>query len=335
LEPKFAVTGTIPIGLRVGVVDTCGTPITAGGVVVRFSNSSTGTVLTHEGNGNWTGTWVPGNADGPVGVVATAFSFGGTPLGGQTPILQGTIRSTSSALPRAEHIFDAASLTPGDQVALGSSALLSGEAFADGETQSPGAPYGSPLGVTEVRLGDVPLPLLDVNATQASVLIPRNLDPNTQHQVVVLRGSTVSVPLPVTLADVAPGIFTVNMQGTGQGATSIGDTGLLAAPAGDNARPVQRGETVSILLTGLGPVDSAPPDGVPAPPDSVSQTLATPVVTMGDAMAAVQFSGLAPGLAGTYKVVAVVPDDAPSGDAVTLIVTMNGVPSNPVTIAIQ
>ena len=69
--------------------------------------------------------------------------------------------------------------------------------------------------------------------------------------------------------------------------------------------------------------------------DTPVLTLSTPVVTIGDATADVQFSGLAPGLAGTYKVVAVVPDSAPSGDAVTLVVTMNGVPSNPVTIAIQ
>ena len=64
-------------------------------------------------------------------------------------------------------------------------------------------------------------------------------------------------------------------------------------------------------------------------------TLATPTVTMGGAVAQVQFSGLAPGLAGVYQVNAVVPDEAPSGDAVPLIVTMNDVPSNTVTIAIQ
>jgi uncharacterized protein (TIGR03437 family) len=317
------------------VTDTCGAPLTAGGVFVRFSNNPNSTALTHAGNGNWTGTWVPANVDASVGVVATAFSIGNSPLGGQTPILQGTIRNTASALPRADRIVDAASLKTGDQVAVGSWASLFGDSFADGEAQAPSAPYGPLLGITEVRLGDVPLPLLYVNSTQVNALIPRNLDPNTQHQVVVLRGSTVSVPVQITVADVLPGIYTVSQDGKGQGAITIGDTGLLAAPAADNARPVQRGETITIYLSGLGPVDNAPPDGTPASVDTPSTTLTTPMVTIGDAPADVQFSGLAPGQAGTYQIVALVPDSAPSGDAVTLVVTMNGVPSNPVTIAIQ
>ena len=174
-----------------------------------------------------------------------------------------------------------------------------------------------------------------VSPTQVNALIPRNLGPNTQHQVIVKRGSNVSVPVQITVADIAPGIYTVNAQGTGQGVITIGDTGVLAAPAGENARPVRRGETVVLLLTGLGAVENAPPDGVLASVDALSPTVATPVVTMGDAKAQVQFSGLAPGAAGNYMVKAVVPDDALSGDAVTLMVTMNGVPSNPVPIAIQ
>jgi uncharacterized protein (TIGR03437 family) len=335
LEPNFAVTTNAPVSLRVAVVDTCGTPLTAGGVFVRFSNNPSSIALVHTGNGNWTGTWVPGSPNASVGVIATAFSVGNTPLGGQTPILQGAIRTTAAALPRADHIVDAASLKAGDQVAIGSWATLFGDAFADGEAQATSAPYGSPLGVTEVRLGDVPLPLLYVNANQVNALIPRNLDPNTQHQIVVQRGPAISVPVQITVADVLPGIYTVSQDGLGQGAILIGDTGLLAAPAAGNARPVKRGESVTIFLSGLGPVEAPPPDGTPAPDDQPSRTLATPLVTMGDAQAEVQFSGLAQGQAGTYKIVAVVPDDAPSGDTVTLVVTMNGVPSNPVTIAIE
>ena len=323
------------MSLRLLVVDDCGTPLLSGGVFVRLSNDSRTISLTHVGNGNWSGTWVPANADASVGVVATAFSTGNSPLGGQTPILQGTVRSTNSALARATGIYNSASFKAGDQVALGSWASLFGEGLADGEALATGTPFGAQLGSTQVRLGGMPLPLLYVNPTQVNALIPRNLDPNTQQQIVVQRGVTISVPMQVTVADVQPGIYAVNQQGTGQGAVLIGNTVLLVAPAGPGARPAGRGETISIFCTGLGAVTSAPPDGVPAPLDSLVRTLATPTVTMGDAAAQVPFSGLAPGLAGVFQVNAVVPDTAPSGDAVPLIVTMNDVPSNTVTIAIR
>jgi uncharacterized protein (TIGR03437 family) len=220
-------------------------------------------------------------------------------------------------------------------VALGSWASLFGDGLADGEVLAGSAPYGPQLGSTQVRLGDVPLPLLYVNPTQVNALIPRDLDPNTQQQIVVQRGASISVPVQVTVADVQPGIYSINQQGTGQGAILIGNTALVVAPAGPGSRPAERGETISIFCTGLGAVSGAPPDGMTAPIDSLVPTLSTPTVAMGGASAPVQFSGLAPGLAGVYQVNAVVPDDAPSGDAVPLVVTMNGVPSNTVTIAIQ
>jgi uncharacterized protein (TIGR03437 family) len=335
LAPGFAVTGSEPISIRVAVADTCGTPLTSGGVYVRFNTGSNGFSLTNANNGNWTGTWTPPNSAGPIQIVAQAFSFGNPPLGGQTPILQGSIRTTLTPLARPDHITDNASRRPGNQIPLGSWASLFGDGMSDIEMVAPSTPYTSPLADTQVLLGGVPLPLEYVSDGQVNALIPRNLDPNTQHQIVVQRGGTISVPLDVTVADVAPGLYTVNDQGSGQALVLVGDTGLLAAPAADNARPAQRGETLMIYMEGLGPVNNAPPDGFPSPDDSSATTLATPIVTIGGAMAALQYSGLEPGVAGVYLVKAVVPDDAPSGDAVPLVVSVNDIGSNPATIAIQ
>src|SRR5207248_3348641 len=136
-----------------------------------FSNDSRTLSLSHTGNGNWSGTWVPTNVNAAVGIVATAFSAGSSALGGQTPILQGTVRSSTSPLARASSIYNSASFQQRDQVALGSWASLFGEGLADRETLAPGTPYGPQLGSTEVRLGDVPLPLLYVNPTQVNALI--------------------------------------------------------------------------------------------------------------------------------------------------------------------
>jgi uncharacterized protein (TIGR03437 family) len=53
----------------------------------------------------------------------------------------------------------------------------------------------------------------------------------------------------------------------------------------------------------------------------------------------VSFSGLAPGFVGLYQVNAQVPDHAPTGDAVPVVLTMTGqngaVSSLAVTIAVQ
>ena len=176
-----------------------------------------------------------------------------------------------------------------------------------------------------MRLGDVPVPLNYVNPNQVNVLIPRGLTPNTQHQIVVQRGATLSVPVQVTVAEVQPAIYTLNAQDTGQGWIEIAGTGTIAGPPGsaDGARPARRNETISIICAGLGPVASDPPDGAPAPPDTLINTLATPSVTIGGVNAPVSFAGLAPGMVGAYRVDAAIPSEAPSGDTVPVVITLN------------
>jgi len=51
--------------------------------------------------------------------------------------------------------------------------------------------------------------------------------------------------------------------------------------------------------------------------------------------ASVMFSGLAPGFVGLYQVNAQVPAGAPAGPSVPVVVSMGGVDSNTVTIALQ
>jgi uncharacterized protein (TIGR03437 family) len=270
-------------------------------------------------------------------VVATAFSAGNSPLGGQTPILQGTVRTTTSALARPTAIFNSASFKAGDQVALGNWASLLGEDLADGELLAPGPPFGPLLLTTEVRLGDVPVPLNYVNQNQINVLIPRGLAPNTQHQIVIQRGGTLSVPIQVTVAEVQPAIYTLNAQGTGQGWIVISGTDIIAGPAGsgDGARPARRDEGLSIICAGLGAVTSDPADGTPAPTDTLINTLVTPSVTIGGVNAPVSFAGLAPGMVGAYRVDVGIPAEAPSGDTVPVVITLNEIASNLATVAIE
>ena len=51
--------------------------------------------------------------------------------------------------------------------------------------------------------------------------------------------------------------------------------------------------------------------------------------------ATVLFSGLAPPFVGLYVVTLQVPAGAPTGNSVAVVLTIGGVPSNTVTIAVQ
>jgi uncharacterized protein (TIGR03437 family) len=135
----------------------------------------------------------------------------------------------------------------------------------------------------------------------------------------------------VPLAPFAPGIFTVNATGTGQGAVLIAPTAQLAAPGS----PASRGGYVSIFCTGLGPVSNQPATGVAAPTSPLSFTLNTPTVTIGGVVAVVSYSGLAPGFAGLYQVNALVPLGVSPGNTVPVVISIGNAASNTVTIAVQ
>ena len=92
---------------------------------------------------------------------------------------------------------------------------------------------------TQLFLGGQPLPLMYASAGQVNALIPQNLNPNTSYQLVVQRGSTISVPAPLTVTEYQPGIYTLDLSGAGQGIVEIAGTTLLAAPAGNGSRPAQ------------------------------------------------------------------------------------------------
>ena len=90
-----------------------------------------------------------------------------------------------------------------------------------------------------------------------------------------------------------------------------------------------------MFATGLGRVTDAPASGEAAIANPLSETSASPEVSIGGAAANVLFAGLAPGFIGLYQVNVQVPAAAPSGDAVGVSLRIGGAESNVVTIAIE
>jgi uncharacterized protein (TIGR03437 family) len=116
----------------------------------------------------------------------------------------------------------------------------------------------------------------------------------------VQRGSTLSAPAPLTIAEYQPSIYTLDLSGTEQGIVEIAGTTPLAAPAGSASRPVQVGsEYLEIFTTGLGPVigtnGEAPlADGAAVPLTTIYRTTVTITATIGGVNVPLLFSGLTP-----------------------------------------
>jgi uncharacterized protein (TIGR03437 family) len=182
-------------------------------------------------------------------------------------------------------------------------------------------------------------PLFYVSPTQINLQIPWESLGQSQASIAVTAKGSASAAQIISLRAVSPGIFSTNSSGSGQGAIHIANTAIFAAPdssiPGVQARPAKHGEFLTIYCSGLGDVSPRPATGAAASGSPLSNTLLTPAVTIGGVSAPVVFAGLSPGFAGLYQVNAQVPDAAPSGGQVQVVMTIGGVSSNTVTIAVQ
>jgi uncharacterized protein (TIGR03437 family) len=183
--------------------------------------------------------------------------------------------------------------------------------------ETPGAAQSLPLPSTisgiSVNFGNgVEAPLFYVASEQINFEVPPQLAGMSQASFSVTVGGVSSAVQTVSLAPYSPGLFSVNAQGSGQGAILNAANQIV-----DASHPAMAGSTViEIFATGLG-------DGT------------TTGVTIGGVAANVTFSGPAPGLMGVNQVNALVPANAPAGNAVPVVVSIGGLSSNTVTIAVS
>jgi len=228
-------------------------------------------------------------------------------------------------------IVNAASYAAGAPLAPGSIAA----AFGTFPLSSPITAFTSPLplsmGGMSLELGDgQSAPLFFVSAGEVNFQVPWELAGAGQTSVTPISGTLTGTPVEIQIAPFAPAIFSINAQGTGQGA--ITDSSYKVV---DSSNPAVAGATIVLIYaTGLGAVTNQPASGGPSPADPLARTTTTPAVMIGGAPAAVQFSGLAPGLVGVYQVNALVPAASSTGNSVPVSVSIGGVSSNSVTIAV-
>ena len=128
---QFNVTARWPVPVEILVVDDCGHPLTAGSVVVTFSNGDPPLALQSLQDGRWSGTWQTRNtATNEVSLTATARIPGTSILG--TAQIMGEVQNNL------------------DPPQVGNKAVVSAASFAP---QVPAAP-GSLISIFGVKMAD-------------------------------------------------------------------------------------------------------------------------------------------------------------------------------------
>ena len=331
----FPVTVGLPAALDVQVKDDCGAMLTSGFVGVSLDNGDTPFSLTSIGNGHWTGTWKPHHfASASATITVTANSF--------EPPLQGAIAMTGALtanpnlpLVSTGGVVSAASLAANAPIAPGSYISIFGANLSATPAIAQSLPLSTSLGGVQVTLGGELLPLQYAGPNQINAFVPYDAPVNATAQLVVgQNNSAYSLPEMVLLTATQPAVFTQNASGTGAGAVQVitsAGAQFLNAPSA----PATAGDALVIYCTGLGAVSPAVPAGTAAPSSTLSWTTGTVSVTLGGQPAHVLFSGLAPTYAGLYQVNAIVPAGIAPGSDVPVVLSVGGVSSPPVSVAIH
>jgi uncharacterized protein (TIGR03437 family) len=235
-------------------------------------------------------------------------------------------------------VLNAASYMPallaGGAIARGSLFSIFGNGLGPAQpAQASSYPLGASLGGVSitVKQGSTSVNVLPiyVSSTQVNAIMPSNA-PLGAVSLTVTNSGTSSDPHTIQVANSNFGIFTVTSTGQGPGIIQ-NFISQVSQPLNTAAATAAAGQVVTLWGTGLGPISA--PDNV-APP---AGTLPVPVqVLVGGKSAAILYSGRAPCCAAEDQIVFEVPNDAPQGCFVPVVVkTGDSSYSNTATMAIQ
>ncbi len=281
--------------------------------------------------GSWCYWWPIDVAGNPPASLPGAWSVRVSWNGSSLFTLNFTIAASGPSI-SSGGILNAASYAVGTPVAPGSIVAVYGSFPMNSPAITPGAPWPTSLGGLSMQFaGGTKAPLYYVSSGQVNLLVPWELANQSQTSITATINGQNSTAQTVSLSAFSPGIFSMNGQGTGQGA--ILDTSYRLV---DSSNPAIAGSTyVQIYCTGLGPVVNQPASGAVSPTSPLASTTTNPIVTIGGVPAQVIFSGLAPGFVGEYQVNALVPAAVAPGSAVPMTMSIGGRTSNTVTIAVR
>ncbi len=182
-------------------------------------------------------------------------------------------------------------------------------------------PLPTDLSDVEITLDGRPLPLFFVSSSQINFFLPNDVPESGVVLIDIRRKSTGDLLAGdfVGMAQVAPGLFTTNQQGTGPVA-AINFVGQNSTGLNSTANPLIRGEVIALFGTGMGRVPGAPNDG-----SAVNTALSTPQAPFAVSIQGqlppgnVEYSGFAPGFVGLWQINIRIPNNTAPGDNVPIV----------------
>ena len=254
-----------------------------------------------------------------------------------------TVVATAAPVATYRGVVNNATFEAGDVVAQGSIVAIFGEQFTTGDAkQATSLPLGTDLGGAKVFVNNVPAPVYYVSANQINFQIPYDAAPGDA-VVRVERDGQRGNDVSVRIAKGAPRLLRL---GVGNYAIAVNQDGSfpIATTPGLNSRPARAGETLVLYAIGGGPTSPDVTSGTAAPANPLGRSTGSYAVTFGvpgpfgDGVATVTpgYVGLTPNFVGLYQVNVTIPEDAPKGSNIPVVLVSGDYgPSNTVTVAIQ
>ena len=276
--------------------------------------------LTADGSGAYTST------QGHVDLASTglAFSTSGVDVASSTSYelyFGASVLAQSGTGPFLHPlgIFNAASYAPpGFPVSPGGFVALFGTDLALAPDQA-GIPFPKALDNILVTVNGLSAPIYAISPTQINAVVPYGVTGSTA-TFVVFNNTMASNAVTVPLAATAPGVFSMNANGLGDGAIRHADYSVVS-----QASPAKPGEIVQVYLTGLGAVNPAVPDGTAAPTSPLAKVTAPVTAFIGGIQVSnIQFQGLSPGLASLYQLNLQIPSNVGPGSQPLEVQTASG-----------
>jgi uncharacterized protein (TIGR03437 family) len=189
------------------------------------------------------------------------------------------------------------------------------------------------LNGTSVTIGGIAAPLFYVGKGQVNAQVPYSVTAGSQ-AVVVTTAAGVSAPGTIPIHATQPAIFAVNQNGMGQAAVQnalVNGTSVAYVNNGATTAAAQ-GNLLIVYGTGGGALAGGPVSGAACGTQQFSGSYSA---TIGGGAAIVQYAGCAPGFVGLDQWNIVIPATTPAGCFLPLQLSVGGVLSNVVTVAVS
>ncbi|MBZ5581670.1 MAG: putative Ig domain-containing protein [Acidobacteriia bacterium] len=186
----------------------------------------------------------------------------------------------------------------------GSVATLTGRWLAPAESPASNPSGAVELGGARVKVNGEYVPLVFASSRRIDFLCPPAAA-GTGLTIVVESRSGSAGPVSASMHQSAPGIYSTDATGIGQGAITLTGTTLLAAGRDylEQGQPAEPGDSITIRATGIGGLNGA-----------------YPPVRIGEFYAQVESVRAAPGAAGVFEITAKVPLGVEEGDAIPVVI---------------